>query len=282
MGMTKQVVLNEEDFASYKATDDCFGHKEMGYNPDTDECKECEDENGKDFVNKCQLLCKGAEGILEGEFEEEEPTTKEEPEEPEEPEEDDTNEVGREWMLMAVQNKLIERNIYHEVVSTATRDKVHLGDEVVFVITKRGLKVNKQLSGSDLGLEDDQWKEDNKGITIVYDATINYGFLLWEILDRIVGVGQAEEDAPQAAAQDIFDGVEKAPEPEEKPKPKPKVLKKDETVTDAIVAPETPYTGEVTKEVQMTKYSNGYTRIAITVKSENASGLIAKLKEDFA
>ena len=293
-GMQKQIVLSEEDYASYKDASDCFGNTtpKAGYDPNESECVRCRKDNGDDFANKCKALCEGVEGILEGEFEAEEPSNPVREETP--VKEDVKAEVTetvtvRECVSYAVTETLIGLSFKPEVVESATRSKVHVGDRHVFTITERGLKIEGIEDGKVLGLTAKQWKADNKGITIAYDTTINFAVVVEKAMETLfeIDTTPAPKEEPK---KDLFETETVAPKNvpassstvvvKEPIKPMP-LSGEQEEVVPVMEAPDA-FKGEVVKKLEIIKYTNHYTEVRITVKTESASELLAKLRQDFA
>lgn len=285
-GMQKQIVLSEEDYASYKDASDCFGNTtpKAGYDPNESECIRCRKDNGDEFANKCKALCEGVEGILEGEFEDEEPSSpvREEPpvKEDERAEVTDTVTV-REQLSYAVTETLIGLSFKPEVVESATRSKVHVGDRHVFTITERGLKIEGIEDGKVLGLTAKQWKADNKGITIPYDATINFGVVVEKAMGELFEIDTAPVPKEEPK-KDLFEAepVVEPSKPTTDTRPV-KVAAPVEEVAPILEAPDA-FKGEVVKKLEIIKYTNDYTEIRITVRTESASELLAKMRQDFA
>ena len=285
-GMQKQIVLSEEDYASYKDASDCFGNTtpKAGYDPNESECIRCRKDNGDEFANKCKALCEGVEGILEGEFEDEEPSSPVREETP--VKEDERAEVTdtvtvREQLSYAVTETLIGLSFKPEVVESATRSKVHVGDRHVFTITERGLKIEGIEDGKVLGLTAKQWKTDNKGITIPYDTTIDFGVVVEKAMGELFEIDTAPVPKEEPK-KDLFEAepVVEPSKPTTDTRPV-KVAAPVEEVAPILEAPDA-FKGEVVKKLEIIKYTNDYTEIRITVRTESASELLAKMRQDFA
>ena len=290
-GMQKQIVLSEEDYASYKDASDCFGNTtpKAGYDPNESECIRCRKDNGDEFANKCKALCEGVEGILEGEFEAEEPNSPVREETPVKEDEKVTTVTVREQLSHDVIETLIFLSFKPEVVESATRSKVHVGDRHVFTITERGLKIEGIEDGKVLGLAAKQWKADNKGITIAYDTTINFTVVVEKVMETLfeIDTAPAPKEEPK---KDLFEAETVAPKNvaasgstvvmTEPIKPMP-LSGEQEEVAPILEAPDA-FKGEVIKKLEIIKYTNHYTEVRITVKTESASELLAKLRQDFA
>ena len=290
-GMQKQIVLSEEDYASYKDASDCFGNTtpKAGYDPNESECIRCRKDNGDEFANKCKALCEGIEGILEGDFEDEEPNNPVRDETPVKEDEKVTTVTVREQLSHDVIETLIFLSFKPEVVESATRSKVHVADRHVFTITERGLKIEGIEDGKVLGLTAKQWKADNKGITIAYDTTINFAVVVEKAMETLfeIDTTPAPKEEPK---KDLFETETVAPKNvpassstvvvKEPIKPMP-LSGEQEEVVPILETPDF-FKGEVVKKLEIIKYTNHYTEVRITFKTESASELLAKLRQDFA
>jgi len=281
MGMNKQIVLDEADYSAYKDASDCFGNDKSGYDITTPECLACKKENGEDFTNKCKALCGGIEGIKEEEFEEG-PSSVSASAEPVKEDTPLSDKSVRDQILDAVEAAL--GGITYEITNTATRHKVFIGTDDVFVVTDRGLKVNRLESGKDFGPDyAKDWEADNKGIIFAWNTDLDFEEIARKayaiLYNKSAPVTPPEEVIAKA---DLFVTVVKEDKPEKPEKPeKPAIQLPVPTSTDNFVSDDM-YKGEVVKSLQIIKYSNDYTEVRITVKSSEATALLSRIKGDFA
>jgi hypothetical protein len=269
--MSKEIVLTDEEMSKFEDEESCFGHKDpdVGYCDTEDCCKECP------FAKKCKAICIDKKTPV---LETENDTASEKAVDTPRTEE----EVDRPYILALVQSVCESHDMKPEIKNSTTRDKVFIGEDDVFVVTNRALKINRLEDESKLGIADSYWKESNKGVTINYTPELDWEKVISNALDRlyIESITKPEEKPKE----NLFGGVEPDTKPDTKPiaeKPSKKAEKKAEPVaSEEEFVPEDIDYGEVKKSLQIIEYANGYTEVRVISKAsvekilERISGLI--------
>jgi hypothetical protein len=276
MPRPKIIKLTEDEFAMYNDKEDCFGNHDpdVGYCAEVDCCQpdKCE------FVELCKSICIP---VFEAKANNKEPNIKvvcegvEDDAEPEEPVDDPINEpsekveINRAYVL----EQVVSVCDNPEVTSTNTRDKVFIGDDDVFVVTERALKINRLEDGNKLGIDEKYWKKNNRGIQIDYDSELDFKSIARKALDGLYVEKIAEEygDKKEEPKEDLFKGFSENKtethidkKDEDKPSTSSQVEVED---TDEEYITEELNKGEVKKALQIIHYSNGYNEIRITSKA---------------
>jgi hypothetical protein len=264
-----KVVLNATEYKDYKNEAECFGHsdKDVGYCADAECCqaKECP------VATKCELICNGAEVVLEGNEPETKPEVKAETKVVE-----DSPKYTREIVKDIVVTVCAEKGLVPEVTPAATRDKIFIGEDDVFTVTNRALKINRLENGKILGINATLWKLDNKAITVEYDNSIDFAQVVNNALDGLY-IQSLPKTEKVVEKKDLFDGAEDKPtatkvSAKDKPVSNSEIVV-DKNVVNALepgdyIAKDEVITGEVVKSMQIIQYSNGYNEIRIISRAK--------------
>lgn len=277
------IELTDEEMEDYNDATKCFGNttKGEGYIEDDDECAKCPD------VKICKALCEGATAVLSGNIPEDVDNSTNE---------DFTDtEWTREAVLAVVLKVFKDKGMKPEVTSLPTRDKIFVGEEDYFVTTKRALKINRLKVGKKLGIADEFWTKDNKGIVVNYEQSLDFEKIVSAALDGLY-IESLPAPEEKKVKKDLFEldpsegvlraGTEKVED----------VVEEDEACDKAEDAPieevneestikykeesfdgEEFDKGEVVKSLQIVQYSNGFNEIRITSKA-NVEELLKAMK----
>jgi hypothetical protein len=262
-----KVVLNATEYKDYKNEAECFGHsdKDVGYCADAECCqaKECP------VATKCEQICNGAEVVLEGNEPETKPEVKVETKVVE-----DSPKYTREIVKDIVVTVCTEKGLVPEVTPAATRDKIFIGEDDVFTVTNRALKINRLENGKILGINATLWKLDNKAITVEYDNSIDFAQVVNNALDGLY-IQSLPKTEKVVEKKDLFDGADDKPtttkvavQDIDKPITTHIVEEKIESIVQGeYIAKDEIITGEVVKSMQIIQYSNGYNEVRIISKA---------------
>ena len=282
MPRPKIITLSKELYEDYLNDEECFGNKDLdvGYSAEAECCQpdQCPD------TELCKSIClpifealkAGKEPNIKVVCEGAESEPVEEPSNAPEAPANDTDDWSRESVLAHVLDTCADAGYKPEVTSTGTRDKVFIGEDDVFIVTKKALKINRLENGDKLGLDESYWKVDNKGIQIEYDNDISFSEVATKALAVLYGaIAVTESKAP---ADNLFDAAEETTEPEV---PKKGIITPNKgnavAQSDLEFAPNELDKGEVTKSLQIISYSNGYNEIRITSKA-SVEDILGKVK----
>jgi len=275
--MPKTVVVTDEQMQMYKDDESCFGHEDenVGCCITDSECKKC-----PDFV-QCKAICiNHYEPILAGvEPEDTEPVVEAV---------NTAKDMGitREYVLAIVKATCKAQGYKPEITSANTRDKVFIGEDDVFVVTKRALQIHRLEDGSVLGIDEQYYKTDNKGLVVEYNDNIDFTTVVETALTALYNVEPVKET--EKPKNDLFEGTDEEPvntktEVSKKDRVKPvtasKVTKPVE-VEEEFVAEELDK-GGVTRSLQIISYSNGFNEIRIVTKA-SVDILLSKVENLFA
>ena len=252
------VTLSAEEEKLYKDDSDCFGaeSKDETYCAEDDNCSP----DACPFSVNCKKLSEGAEVKFESDNDSEDVGNDEDIDDSE----DDDTKVDRKIVLNAVLKVCEDKHREPKVMSTATRDKVFLGDDDVFVVTKRALKINRLQSGDKLGIDADCWEKDNKGIVVDYNANIDFEKVVELALDRLY-IESLPKPVKEAVKNNLFDNVEEEPKPE--PVVSKPVAKREVTSVEEPMETDNVDLGEPIKILKIISYSNGYNEVSVISKS---------------
>ena len=287
--MSKEYVwLSQELMDDYNDKEVCFGNKKGGYDSKAKECSKKECLEGRD---ECIALSKGGIPVLIGTKPELIKGGVEEPKEEVVKEANDTISWTRETVLEVVLEVIKAKGDEPEVVSTNTRDKVFIDSEDIFIVTKKALKVHRLEDGNFLQIKNEKlWKEDNKGIAITYDDSLDFKSIVEKALEKLyieslpkpvvekVKTDLFEEDpAEEVADAPKEESVEEVVK-EEKIVETPVEVPEDVEVTEKSglgvdieynIKPSTPEfdLGSVVKVLKIVSYSNGYNEVSVISKA---------------
>jgi len=297
--MSKEYVwLSQELMDDYNDKEVCFGNKKGGYDSKAKECSKKECLEGRD---ECIALSKGGIPVLIGTKPELIKGGVEEPKEEVVKEANDTISWTRETVLEVVLEVIKAKGDEPEVVSTNTRDKVFIDSEDVFIVTKKALKVHRLEDGNFLQIKNEKlWKEDNKGIAITYDDSLDFKIIVEKALEKLY-IESLPKPVVEKVKTDLFEEEPKE-EVAEKNVVEEKVVVAEEELTVEVpnehsiankasksvevesegteksgigvdieysIKPSTPEfdLGSVVKVLKIVSYSNGYNEVSVISKA---------------
>lgn len=272
-----KVVLSENLFADYEDAAECFGNtvKGEGYSETDTNCTPA----NCDLVEPCKLLCRGVPACRFGDE-----SIPEEAKAEVSVEEAPTNdmEFDRDSVKCLVINTLNNLKLSPEVVSSATRDKVFIGEENKFIITKRALRLPDVEDGSTIGLSKQQWTAANKGIDIPFDAGVQWVEVTQAVMGKKVSFNKPVEPEEKATlfqqdTPDTTDDIEDVPKVVPETPEAPLLTSGSFEVAPGLEV------GKAVKSLQLLKYDNGYSEVRVTFVTDvvDTTDILATLRKAF-